>query len=222
MNKAFIKSLINKTEDVTIFEVGAADGLDTLDFANTFSDVKNFHLYAFEPDSRNILAFKQRINNPNVVLCEKAVGIDDGEVDWYTSTRSKTTQEDLIYSSSLRAPSGDLYDIWPQFKDSFIKEKKQSIRLDTFVEQNNIGMIDFAWVDCQGAEDLVIGGGKNTLENKVKFLYTEFSNREIYQGEKNLEQILALLPTYEVVKIFPNANSDLTGGDILLVNRSVA
>jgi FkbM family methyltransferase len=35
-----------------------------------------------------------------------------------------------------------------------------SIRLDTFVKNNNIGHIDFLWLDCQGAEDIVIEGGR--------------------------------------------------------------
>lgn len=221
LNKQYFKDLINKKENVVLVEIGSANGIDTLEFVETFSDTQ-FELYAFEPDKRNIKEFKKRLPFYNVHLFEGAVGNVDGEVDWYTSTKSKTTQEELIYSSSLRAPSGDLYDIWPQFKDAFVKGKMNSIRLDTFVENNNIGSIDFVWLDCQGAEDIVIEGGRNTFENKVKFLYTEYSNREIYQGEKGLEQILALLPSYEIVNIFPNSGGDMSGGDIMLRNKNVA
>lgn len=222
MNKQYFKDLINKKENIVLMEIGSAEGTDSLEFVETFSDTQ-FELFCFEPDKRNIKEFKKRLNFYNVHLFEGAVGNVDGEVDWYTSTKSKTTQEELIYSSSLRAPSGDLYDIWPQFKDAFVKGKINSIKLDTFVESNNIDHIDFVWLDCQGAEDLVIEGGRNTFDNKVKYLYTEYSNREIYQGEKNLEQILALLPSYEIVHVFPNmGGGDTSGGDVMLRNKNVA
>lgn len=203
-------------------EVGAANGLDSLEFVETFSDTQ-FELFCFEPDKRNITDFKKRLNFYNVHLFEGAVGNVDGEVDWYTSTKSKITQEELIYSSSLRAPSGDLYDIWPQFKDAFVKGKMNSVRLDTFIESKGVDHIDLLYMDVQGAEDLVIEGGRNAFDNKVKYLYTEYSNREIYQGEKGLSQILALLPTYEIVQVFPNVGGgDISGGDVMLRNKNVA
>jgi FkbM family methyltransferase len=202
-------------------EIGAADGLDTLDFVETFSDTK-FQIYCFEPDNRNIIEFKKRLPFENVHLFEGAIGSIDGLVDWYTSTKNKITQEELIYSSSLRAPSGDLYDVWPQFKDTFVKGKVKSIKLDTFVKQNNINSIDFVWMDVQGAEDIIIGGGRKAFDGKIKYLYTEYSNREIYQGEKNLDAILKLLPSYKVLNIIPNVNGDLSGGDALLLNGNVA
>jgi FkbM family methyltransferase len=110
MNKQYFKDLINKKDNIVLMEVGAANGIDSLEFVETFSDTQ-FEFFCFEPDKRNIVDFKKRLNFYNVHLFEGAVGNVDGEVDWYTSTKSKTTQEELIYSSSLRAPSGDLYDI---------------------------------------------------------------------------------------------------------------
>ena len=71
--------------------------------------------------------------------------------------------------------------------------------------------IDFIWADVQGAEGDMIRGGQRALA-KTRFLYTEYCNRELYEGQLSLRQMLGLLPEFEVVRRFPN--------DVLLENRA--
>ena len=56
MDKRKIKELINKNTP-TIFEIGCADGKDTQDFINTFSDLE---IYCFEPEPKNIEIVKSK------------------------------------------------------------------------------------------------------------------------------------------------------------------
>ncbi len=65
---------------------------------------------------------------------------------------------------------------------------------------------------CSRAENLFIRGGQEAL-GKTRYLYTEYSNRELYEGQVNLPQLLALLPDYEVVARYP--------GDVLLRNKTL-
>jgi FkbM family methyltransferase len=206
MNKNQIKSLINK-ENPTIFEIGAADGQDTLDFIRTFGDLK---LFSFEPEPSNIKLIKERINYENFNVFEGVVSDLDGEI---TFNRSRTDNpNDLRYSGSIKLPKDHLIEWnWIYFDEQI---KVKTIKLDTFCEKNNIDIIDFIWADVQGAEDLMIIGGKETFKNKVRFLYTEYANREFYETQPNLDKILSLLGNdWEFVHDF--------GSDVLLKNKNL-
>jgi len=91
----------------------------------------------------------------------------------------------------------------------------KTIRLDDFVEENKIEFVSYFHLDVQGAEDKVIGGGLKTFLNKVQYLFTEFSNVELYEGNLNRFQILDLLPGYEFVEVVREWRCD---GDCLLKN----
>ena len=216
MNKYNIKNLINKTKGITIFEVGAADGTDTTDFLNIFADAEDFNLYAFEPDDRNLQVFKSTINDQRVHLFEGVMGDTDGDVTFYTSTKSFITGQELIYSSSLRMPGKDIYKMWPtlfQNEGNFSPTTVKSVTLNTFVKDNNIDFINFIWLDCQGAEDIFINGGLETLNTKVKYFYTEYNNEEVYKGNPNLDKIVSMLPNFSIMQDFIT--------DVLLVNNSI-
>jgi len=122
-------------------------------------------------------------------LFEGVVSNVDGQLLF---NRSRTDNPlDLSYSGSVRKPKEHLTE-WPFIKfDEQIKVK--STTLDTFCEQNKIDFIDFIWADVQGAEEDLIKGASHTLENKVKFLYIEYSNKEYYEGQMNLESLKTLL-----------------------------
>lgn len=206
MNKLEIKNLINK-ENPIIFEIGCADGGDTLEFINTFNDLE---IYCFEPEPKNIKLVKERINYPKHHLFEGVISDVNGEL---TFNRSRTDNpNDLSYSGSIRKPKEHLNE-W-----SFIKFDEEitvkSITLDKFCEDKNIQLIDFIWADVQGAEENLILGGLNTLNTKVRYLYTEYSNKEYYEGQLKLENLLNLMgDNWELIKDF--------GSDVLLKNKSL-
>ena len=206
MNKQQIKQLINK-DNPTIFEIGCADGRDTQEFINTFG---NLNIYCFEPEPKNIEIVKSTISYPGHHLFEGAISDVTGKL---TFNRSRTDNpSDLSYSGSIKKPKEHLNE-WPFIKfDQTIEVA--SITLDDFCDKNNISIIDFIWADVQGAEESMIIGGKKTFENKVRFLYTEYSNREYYEGQATLNKILSLLgPNWSLVHDF--------GSDVLLKNNTL-
>jgi FkbM family methyltransferase len=206
MNKLEIKNLINK-ENPIIFEIGCADGGDTIEFINTFNDLE---IYCFEPEPKNIKLVKERINYPKHHLFEGVISDVNGEL---TFNRSRTDNpNDLSYSGSIRKPKEHLNE-W-----SFIKFDEQiivkSVTLDKFCEDKNIQLIDFIWADVQGAEENLILGGLNTLNKKVKYFYTEYSNKEYYEGQLKLDSLLNLLgDNWELIRDF--------GSDVLLKNKTL-
>ena len=86
----------------------------------------------------------------------------------------------------------------------------QTLTLDDWCSQNDIANVDFIWMDTQGAEGDVIAGARNILQ-KTRFLYTEYSNNELYEGQLSLKELLAHLPSFDVIAKYP--------GDVLLRNR---
>lgn len=201
LSKSEIRTLVGR-EDPVIFEIGCADGLDTIEMLATFrSPAARF--YCFEPDPRNLESFKTRISDPRVTLCASAVSDQTGTREFFQST--------TIYSSSVKEPNiFEIQDVWAEI-DFLPPIVVESVTLDDFVQHKALNHIDFLWADVQGAEDLVIKGGRNTLANKVKWLYTEYSSREYYSSSPDLTAIMELLgPRWELVRDF--------GADALLLN----
>lgn len=217
MNKQEIKSLLGKDNPV-IFEIGSADGIDTQEFIDTFG--VNLEIHCFEPDPRNLNVFLnggERVCKPgfdgpvtgnSVFINKKAVGDVDGKCNFF--------QTSTIYSSSLKKPNDNLKKTWPDIDLQDILEI-DSIRLDTYVENNGIQIIDFIWADVQGGEDLMIKGGRETFEKKVRYLYTEYAKNQensYYEETPFLKDIMDLLgESWEVYRDF--------GPDVLLRNKNL-
>jgi len=207
LSKEYIKTLISK-ENPIVLEIGSANGDDTVDFIKTFADTK-FKLYGFEPEPKNIKIIEKKIHSSNFELFKGVVSDTDGEI---TFNRSRTNNpEDLSFSGSIMKPKNHLK-LWDWiYFDEVVTVP--SITLDTFVKTKNIPLIDFIWCDVQGAEEKVIQGGTQTFKDKVRYLFTEYSNDEQYEGQPRLERILELLPSFEVIR------ND--GSDVLLKNKNL-
>ena len=59
---------------------------------------------------------------------------------------------------------------------------------------------------------MIQGGGE--LLGRTRYLYTEYSNDELYEGEPDLATLLAMLPGFSVVKRYRF--------DVLLCNEAMA
>lgn len=86
----------------------------------------------------------------------------------------------------------------------------KTANLDTFCNEQGIETIDFIWMDVQGAEIDIIQGGQNTL-TKTRFIYTEYSRMELYEGQATLRQLLKQLKTFKILVKYPK--------DVLLQNK---
>jgi FkbM family methyltransferase len=211
--KNFIKENLNS--ESVFFEIGSHFGVDTKEFINV---TKNLH--CFEPDNRNIEMFKQ-LNLP-IILNEYAISDIDGLSKFYLSSgnvyESKygptnnelVNQNDWSASSSLMAPKNHIIKTpWVKFENTIeVKTKK----IETYCLENNIKNIDFIWMDVQGAE-LNIIKGMGEFKEKIHYIYTEYSDEELYEHQGTKQQIIDLLgPNWIVVFDF--------GGDILLKNKN--
>jgi len=199
-----IKKLLNK-ENPIIFEIGANDGTDTMRLAEMFENPK---IHCFEPDPFTFEKLNQHIShlNKNIITNCCALSNYTGEANFYIA--------DNTYSSSLKKPVEHL-SVY-----SFVKFQENKIvkvdTLDNYAKTHKINYCDFVWMDVQGAEDLVIEGGKEFFK-RTKYLYTEFSNKELYERAPNKFKILELLPGFEILEVIREWDAD---GDVLLINKN--
>ena len=210
MNKYEIKSLIG-TEDPIILEIGANNGTDTIDFLNTF---KYGRFFCFEPDPRALAQWMQNVKDPRAQVFNIAISDQIGSIQfnqssgWPPDWEKPSPDAEWNMSGSIKKPKNHIpIHPWCLFDKKIMVN---TITLDEWVENVGVKEIDFAWIDVQGAEFEVITGGRNTFDNKLRYVYTEYSNDEQYEGQLNKEGLLKMLPNYSVVKDF--------GEDILLRN----
>jgi FkbM family methyltransferase len=199
-----------------ILEIGAHHGWHTEAFLRLFP---NAVIYAFEPDPRAIGIFRARISNPRAHLFEMAISAMDGEAEFHVSSGlppELSSTDAALYpqgwdqSGSLRAPKNHMAK-WPWCK--FDRTITVAVRsLDSWAQEHGIGLVDFIWADLQGAEGDLISGGLKTLA-QTRYLYTEYSDDEIYEGEPTLQVLLDMLPNFSVLKRYP--------GDVLLKNKAI-
>jgi len=208
ITKEFICQLVSKPNP-TILEIGCHDGSTTLWFLEIFDSPR---VFCFEPDPRAASCFKQKIGNrPEVNFYEYAISDKNGEETFYMSSGQESAMmpQGWDCSGSIRKPKNHLkVHPWCKFEKTMIVKTKT---LDTWCREKAINRIDFIWMDVQGAEIDVIRGGRNALKN-TRYLYTEYSNKELYQGQLSLKQLLKELVEFEVIIRYPD--------DILLKNKN--
>ena len=208
ITKELICQLVSKPNP-TIIEIGCHDGTNTHWFLDIFDSPR---IFCFEPDPRAVLRFKQNIGNrPEISLFEYAISNKNGETTFYMSSgqESEIMPGEWDCSGSIRKPKNHLIvHPWCKFEKKIIIETKT---LDTWRKEQSIDKIDFIWMDVQGAEIDVIRGGRNALR-KTRYLYTEYSNKELYEGQISLKYLLKELVEFDVIVRYPD--------DILLKNNN--
>lgn len=213
ISKELIREFVGK-ENPTILQIGCNDGGYSLWFLEIF---ENPQVYCFEPDPRAIARFKTKVGQrSNINLFDIALSDHNGEIEFYQSNGQNSEEQikempngwDL--SGSIRQPKDHLIvHPWVKFDQ---KITVNTSTLDTWSDKHGIGTVDFIWMDVQGAEIDVFRGGINTL-TKTRFIYTEYSEQELYKGQFNLRQLMKYLKNFEVITIYP--------GDVLLRNKQL-
>jgi len=200
--------------DPVILDIGCNDGAEIDRFLKLFPKCQ---VHAFEPDPRPRARFKKHIRDKRVKLWPLAISAEDGEAEFHLSSADQAPpgvqmpeNGEWDLSGSLRKPAKHLdFHPWVKFDKTM---KVETMKLDTFTKQNKISRIDFIWADVQGAEADLIAGAGETLKI-TRFLYTEYNDTELYQGQLGLRALLSLLPDFELAERYPN--------DALLRNRNL-
>jgi 2-O-methyltransferase len=190
-----------KRDDPLVLEIGCNDGSDTLEFLAEFPDLV---IHCFECDPRPIRAFRSRVSDARCQLHEVALSDRAGFATLRMSggTCEGVPKEDWDLSSSLLEPTGHRsVHPWITFERTC---EVETARLDDWADRViSDEVIDFTWMDVQGAEHLVIAGGALTFA-RTRFCYFEYSESELYRGQQGLRPLLRALGTYRLLATYEN------------------
>lgn len=159
-------------------------------------------LHAFEPDPR-----KRRGPRHNVILHRAVIAGHDGT-------------ERLIRSESVWGHRWMHSPLFKRLRNQLQRRpvtfgesvEVEMVCLDTFYRRQGLGLIDFIWADIQCAQHEMMRGGRRTLE-RTRYLYTKYSDDDMYEGTATLREMLETLPDFRVLELWPD--------DVLLENRAL-
>jgi len=191
-NFEVLAKLINKTENINIFDVGANEGR-WIDSVNEFFKKPNIH--AFEPSEKEFQILKEKYSEErNIVLNNFALG---------------EVEDEQYFNINYKGGLNSFYDVnqntnWFRrqqnnkkvFNENFtLKKEKVSINtIDNYLISKNIEFIDIVKIDTQGYEPKVLEGALNALKSKkIQTILAEIIISDIYKSnvsffelEKNL------------------------------------
>lgn len=228
LSKKEIKALIEKdrppfaSEYRVILDIGAYDGSDALELAQEFEGKCEIH--CFEADKRSSELFvainETEVYNRSLHLWPIAIGAEDWtKITLHksdsTTRRHYDDQKSWSASSSIRKPKTHL-EIFPDVSFNEFEEV-DVCTLDMWAWFHDFNIIDFIWCDVNGAEGDVVRGAKNVLA-MTRYLYIEFSDKELYEGQLSKKELLDLLPDFEEIGVY---NFEGNFGNSLLKNKKL-
>jgi FkbM family methyltransferase len=129
---------VRGTNSKVMLDVGAHHGTSTEDFA-----IAGWRVHAFEPDPTNRKGFVRRLGSfENVTVDERAVSdVDGNEVTLFASEESSGITSMLAFTEG-HEPIATI----------------KTVRLDTFMAEQNITDVDFLKIDTEGYDLMVLQG----------------------------------------------------------------
>ncbi len=190
-------------DNITIIEGGAFRGHDTIAMAQTWP---NSTIYTFEPVPELFNVLKDNTSKfANIHCFNLALSKTNGTAQFWPSENPKR--------NGIHSQAGSLLQPKERLKWSNIKFNEpfqvQTITLDTWANQNNIGHVDFLWLDLQGFELPVMQAAPNIMQ-QVKYLYTEVHFVEAYSDQKQHQEVIAWIEDqgFEIIgKDYENTSS---------------
>lgn len=169
-----------------IMDIGSNDGEEIFEFLEYYPRCT---VYAIEADPVPFKRLQDRFEKDIRIKCfNLAIADINGSITFncssgfFTEEQQKTnTQHD--FSGSILKPK-----LHKEMVPDVKFEKTITVNcmtLDSFIQNQNLLVPDFLWMDVQGAELNVFKGGIKTLK-KIKAIYTEYSLKELYEGQKDL------------------------------------
>jgi len=198
MIENFLPYITNISEEITIFDIGSRDCMQSIELYNK---IPNSKIFAFECNPNTLPLCRKNIKDydSRIKLIEGAVSDYDGEITFYPIDQEKTItswKDGNPGASSLFKSNGKYtYEKYVQYEI-----KTNCHRLDTIMKKYNIDKVDFIWMDLQGAELLALKSLGDKLKD-VKYIYTEVSYKEIYSGQVMFNDLnnYMILNNFEIV-----------------------
>jgi FkbM family methyltransferase len=190
-----LRHLLKGTASPVIFDIGACEGEDSIRYSRLFPGAR---IFTFEPLPANQEIIRANLAKYGVSAELIPVALSDhrGSAIFHVSAgrpKDLFSGENWNYgnkSSSLLPPAAaEPMHGWIQFPERI------TVPCETLADvcaARGIDRIDFIHMDVQGAEGLVLEGAKAMLP-RIRLIWLEVSNQELYQGQKLRSDLEAML-----------------------------
>jgi FkbM family methyltransferase len=203
--------IFDKGAAISIADIGACDGLSSIIYAKMFP---NAHIHAFEPLVENASEmcgnFQEYgiIERATIHLC--ALSNRAGIIKFYKSNGPQVDGWDIgNKSSSILRPKRHLNE-HPWCKFTSIEANAHTL------DQEHI-KVDFAHIDVQGAELLVLKGGEKTFKT-TKVIWIEVANIDLYVQQPLKSQVSHMLNHMGFIPVLDTCKNKKYG-DMLWVKK---
>lgn len=178
----------------TIIDIGSNVGTSIIYF---LAEYPNAIIYGYEPTSYCFNRLKKTVgDHKSVIIEKKAIDVNDRKM-------AKIYIHPLGHSGSSNFPI-----------TGSESEQVLTTSLDAIVQKHNLQSIDILKIDIEGLEYEVFKTFKNL--SRVKYILVEIHPA---QSGHSLNDFLALLPNFTIIKIEKNPYSAKTTDIILKINK---
>jgi len=217
-----IKDIIHnyiQRPDPVIFDIGANNGSDTVDFAKRYPKGS---IRAFEPDPRAYKKLAENTaNNFNVFRYDFVISDTTGVITFNQSSGKNPffkNDSEWDFSGSIKKPKDHLkIHPWCKFEKEIIVK---TYKLDRFCKILDIDFIDLIWMDVQGAEIYVLSSFENHLNN-VKAIHTEVGLSEIYEKSTIKNELIEFMEKRNFSVDHVISNNEGVEQDIIFINQKL-
>ena len=157
------------------WDIGAHFGYHSLSFASLAGE--NGHVYAFEPNPFNIARFKMHLEKnktqaKRITLNTSAISDVDGEMTFVFSNDVDGSRSSGSHLQSAQAPlEAEVYK-----NKKFKTQTVNTLTIDSFINTPEARIPDIIKIDVEGAELLVLKGGKEFFKNHKPIIFMEVHN----------------------------------------------
>jgi FkbM family methyltransferase len=215
LQEKLLSELFKREENITIFDIGACEGESSVRYSRQFP---NARVCCFEPIPSNFKLIQHNIAEfeaSKVQAFEICLSDKDGGAEFHVSSGKpdEFNGKDVDWefgnkSSSLLPPDKLLAtNKWLEFKNEI---KVSTIKLDTFLSREKIDQIDFAHMDVQGAELMVLRGAGKKI-NVIKNIWLEVESIPLYEGQPVKKDVESFMSNLGYVKLIDTV--DEVAGD---------
>jgi len=162
-----------------VYDIGANNGI----WAEAFSLYTDSSIYAFEPLPKMIVELNKRHKrSPLIKVQPVACGSEQMRTEMNEEVNKIAASSILEMSAVCKT----------EFSHSKLGESHHEIievvRLDEWVDENNIPLPSLIKVDIQGYENNVIDGGVETFKN-TKYVWVELCFKQLYVGGSTFQTV---------------------------------
>ncbi|MEI6725967.1 MAG: FkbM family methyltransferase [Actinomycetes bacterium] len=206
--------LFDQREHLTIFDVGACEGENSVRYARLFPRAD---VYSVEPLPTNIKRIEDAVRTygvRNVTPIQACLSSGEDAVEFHVSSGrppgrdSELADWDFGNKSSSLLPPGETLAIYPWLEFTETVRIRTS-RLDEVAARRAVTQIDFLHLDVQGAELLVLEGA-GPLLSRVWTLWLEVEAVPLYAGQPLRREIERFLDDRGFVKLLDTVG-DVSG-----------